>query len=55
MNTILIIIAKVVDDLPVAIRTDGEKLKLLENTEWFRIPYPCQFHFNCITYQQTMN
>ena len=38
------IIAKVVDDLPVAIRTDGAKLDLLEKTEWFRLPYPCQFH-----------
>merc|ERR550517_1687883 len=37
------ILTQVVDDLPVAIRTDGEKLKLLENTEWFRIPYPFQW------------
>ena len=34
---------QVVDDLPVAIRTDGAKLDLLANTEVARIPYPCQF------------
>ena len=32
---------QVVDDLPVAIRTDGAKLDLLANTEVARIPYPC--------------
>ena len=36
--------AKVVEDLPVTIRTDGAKLDLLENTDWFRLPYPCQSH-----------
>ena len=51
----LMMIAKVVEDLPMAIRTDGEKLKLLENTEWFRLPYPCQFRFNCTTYQQSFH
>ena len=40
MLTILII-AKVVEDLPEAIRTDGAKVELLENTDWFRLPYPC--------------
>ena len=34
---------QVVDDLPMAIRTDGAKLDLLANTEVARIPYPCQF------------
>ena len=42
--TMLMTIAKVVEDLPVTIRTDGAKLDLLENTDWFRLPYPCQFH-----------
>ena len=32
---------QVVDDLPMAIRTDGAKLDLLANTEVARIPYPC--------------
>ena len=33
--------SQVVDDLPMAIRTDGAKLDLLANTEVARIPYPC--------------
>ena len=49
MTKRIMMIAKVVDDLPEAIRTDGAKLKLLENTEWFRLPYPCQFHLTNIT------
>ena len=32
---------QVVDDLPMAIRTDGAKLDLIANTEVARIPYPC--------------
>ena len=49
MTKRIMMIAKVVDDLPEAIRTDGAKLKLLENTEWFRLPYPCQLHLTNVT------
>merc|ERR1719334_1834402 len=43
MWTVCGILTHTVDDLPLAIRTNGAKLDMFRKADWFRMPYPFQW------------
>lgn len=54
MWTVCALLTHFVTDLPSAIRTDGPKLELFHQADWFRIPYPMQWGVPTVSVEGVM-